>query len=115
MGNNQPKPFEGGRVTLKVNCAPNQISSNGQLFKFKPGDVITGYAGIDLQQPYKSYKLTVGIFECVLVHFYYDRGSDRNKTAFKRHITTVHKIELADFTAEQFEPPLNLEPIPGGY
>ena len=86
-------------MTLKVHCAPNQISRHGQLFKFKPGDVISGTASIDLQKSYKSYKLTVGVFECALVHFYYDRGSDRNRQAFRRSIVHMERIDLADFTA----------------
>ena len=27
----------------------------------------------------------------------------------------MEKIDLVDFTAEEFNVPLNLEPIPGGY
>ena len=57
----------------------------------------------------------MGIFEVEEVHYYYDRGSDRNIKAQHNDITHMERIDLLDFTAEQFNPPLNLEPIPGGY
>ena len=80
MGNieSAPKPFPYGTCRVKITGGSRVALNPLEVNMFKPGDIITGTASLDLRENYPAYNLTVGLFGYKEVHFYHDPGSDRN-------------------------------------
>ena len=61
----------------------------------------------------------VGLAARACVHFIYYKNDGetgrKEKLAYRDEILDGVKKSLADFKSENYNPPLNTEPIPGGY
>ena len=80
---------------------------------FMPGDTVTGVVELDLRDSYPAYSLKIGICGFKEVHFYHDPGSDHDVKVYNWDQLYQSTQTLATFS--DLKPPINSEPIPGGY